>query len=117
MSARYQLRNPSAERWDFLAGILPRGIEPTDIDLAIEAGHGHFLFAEGKRNGEPMPTGQRIFLERLRAPKSVTVVQFLGEPPDEIEAFGILGREPTFGDTADFIAAIRRWFEWAERQP
>jgi hypothetical protein len=46
------------------AAALPRRISPTDIDLAWEIG-GCFLFFEGKTRGSELPTGQRLFYQRL----------------------------------------------------
>jgi hypothetical protein len=106
-----QLRNPNAARWDFLAGLLPHGIEPTDIDLCIER-NGHFLIMEGKRNGEIMPKGQERFLNALRnGPRSVTVVTFWGNPPDEIVAFRPWGQAESSDTTTEgFRTYIRAWF-------
>lgn len=52
-------------RIEVFADCLPRRLAFTDIDATVEVG-GRFLFLEFK-GGEPreLPTGQRIYLERL----------------------------------------------------
>jgi hypothetical protein len=42
VSVQRQLRQNNDNRWDFLAGVLPRRINPTDIDLMYER-RGRFL--------------------------------------------------------------------------
>ena len=44
-----QLRKNNDDRLDFLAGVLPYGINPTDIDLVIERNK-RFLVLEGQRD-------------------------------------------------------------------
>jgi hypothetical protein len=47
----------SLPSWDFLDGVFPRGIIPTDIDGMVEV-NGHLLFLEEKRAGAGPKTGQ-----------------------------------------------------------
>lgn len=108
-----QLRSNPDNRWDFLAGVLPHKINPTDIDLVYER-RGYFLFLEGKRMGAQMTTGQRRFYDALHNPPRFIVVQFFGEPPDDVKAFS-RWREPLkVCDTEGFREEIRKWFQWVE---
>jgi hypothetical protein len=50
--------------WDWVKGLLPRGIEPMDIDGLVEIG-GHFLIWETKTSGAEIPVGQKLALKRL----------------------------------------------------
>lgn len=66
--------------YDWLKGVFPRGILPTDIDGEVEI-NGHFLRLEFKhesalRNGI-LPKGQLHALQRLQDTKVFTVV-FIG---------------------------------------
>lgn len=97
-------------RWDFMAGLLPYGIEPTDIDLCIER-NGHFLFMEGKREAELMPRGQERCLAALaRGPRSISVVTFRGTPPDDIVSYTPWGKDTRSTTTEQFQSHIRAWF-------
>lgn len=113
MSLR-QLRNVNAERFDFLAGVLPHGINPTDIDLSFER-RGHFLFLEGKRPGQKITRGQTLYFDALKAgPRSITVVRFEGTPPDRINGYAQWG-QPLIQANADGLRDfVRAWFDWVE---
>ena len=110
-----QLRTNNDNRWDFLAGVLPYRINPTDIDLMFER-RGWFLVLEGKREGAPFGIGQRRFYDALNALPQFTIVHFYGTPPDEITAFARWGREAHPGTTEELRSAVRAWFDWVERQ-
>ena len=78
--------------WDFLAPIFKGSkIQLTDIDAVVER-RDNFLFFETKNVGVPIPSGQRILLERL--------VQ-LGK--GKITIFVL------YGKTADTITGMERW--------
>lgn len=65
---------------EFFAGALPRKLAFSDIDGAAEV-NGHFLFLEWKSHGGDIPTGQRIFFERLtKLSKNIAVVVVDGDP-------------------------------------
>ncbi|MHB8867472.1 MAG: hypothetical protein ACYC6T_08195 [Thermoleophilia bacterium] len=116
MTRPRQLNSNNDDRWDFLAGVLPHGIAPTDIDLVIER-KGHFLVLEGKRAGATFKLGQRKFYDALHSPPHVIVVHFYGTPPDQVERFAKWGEAPLPGDTEALIGLVRTWFEWVERRP
>jgi hypothetical protein len=77
-------------RWDWDAygysNVFPGKITPSDIDMIVER-NGHFLVVEMKEwrpDGEwpeppPMPTGQKIMLERLASMSNWTVLYVAGE--------------------------------------
>jgi len=50
---------------DFSGMRFPRNITPSDLDGVIEFSDKLFIFFEFKAEGAPMPTGQRLMLERL----------------------------------------------------
>lgn len=112
-----QLRAQGLVRFDFLDGTLPGRANPTDIDQALER-NGHFLFIECKRPHQLVTTGQRIFFDNLVAgPRSVTVVNVVGNPPDEIQGFGRWGKPIQTVTTGEARAYVRAWYDWASRQP
>lgn len=49
---------------EYFAHALPRNISMMDVDATVEV-NGHFLFLEFKSPGAPLPTGQRIYFERI----------------------------------------------------
>lgn len=110
-----QLRQNNDGRWDFLSGVLPNHINPTDVDLSYER-RGHFLFLEGKRSGAFIKTGQRRYLNALAELPNVHVIHFYGTPPDQVEAYGIWPKPAKPATTDDLISSIKRWFEWVERK-
>jgi hypothetical protein len=110
-----QLRQNNDSRWDFLAGVLPNGINPTDIDLMYER-RGHFLVLEGKREGAPFSIGQRRFYNAFHQPPRVIVVHFYGTPPTTVTSFGVWGAPAKPCNTEGLIAHVRTWFEWVERR-
>lgn len=112
-----QLRSQAAARWDFLHGVLPHGIDPTDIDLCYER-NGFFLFLEGKRPGQfqNLKRGQRLFYERLHAPPRYIVVRFEGNPPDDVQCFGRWDKPLEAGDADGLRNEIKLWYEWANTQ-
>lgn len=114
MTRPRQLNSNKDDRWDFLAGVLPGGICPTDIDLVIER-KGRFLVLEGKRSGAIFKTGQRRFYDALHDPPRVIVVHFYGTPPDEVKEFAKWGDKAKPGDTEALIGWVRTWFEWVEK--
>lgn len=113
VATRRQLRQNNDNRWDFLAGALPHGICPTDIDLMFER-RGHFLILEGKRAGAQFTTGQRRFYDALHQPPRYIVVHFYGTPPDEVTSFGRWGAPAKPADTEALIFAVQQWFAWVE---
>jgi hypothetical protein len=111
-----QLRDQSGGgRWDFSAGLLPHGINPTDIDLAYER-RGYFLFLEGKRPGETIPTGQRLFLDALSKLPRVTVVHFEGDPPAEVQRHAMWGSPLAPSTTDGLCSLITEWYGWVESE-
>lgn len=67
-------------RIEFFAGALPRKIAMTDIDATVEV-NGSFLFLEWKSYAGEIPTGQRIYFERLTGLSAkITAVIVAGNP-------------------------------------
>lgn len=58
------LRRCKVYAWDKVKQYTPRGIQPTDIEAAIEL-NSHYLYFEFKSEGAEMPYGQRLFFDRL----------------------------------------------------
>jgi len=113
VTERYQLRKNNDDRWDFLAGVLPYKINPSDIDLVCER-HGNFLVMEGKRSGATFSVGQRRLYYALSNLPQFTVVHFYGNPPDDVKAFARWGQEARAGTTDELREQVRRWFRWVE---
>jgi hypothetical protein len=68
-------------KFQFFAGCFPRNIAPTDIDFAVEV-DGRFLLQEWKsqKGGSDIPTGQRLFFERLtKANPEITALAVRGD--------------------------------------
>lgn len=101
--------------WGFLDGCFGgTRIRVTDIDGLVER-NGHFLLIEAKSPGKDVPTGQRILFDRLVQDKRWHVLIVWGEAnkPEEMQVWG---RRKTRADEATVQRAVRRWFEYAERQ-
>lgn len=111
-----QLRNGAVVKWDFCGGVLPGGINPTDIDLAFEH-RGEFLILEGKQEGEQMPRGQWIFLNALAAMSQFTVVEFVGVKPNIVHRYRLWDAIWTDTTTERFNAeVIEHWHRWVRRE-
>ncbi len=109
-----QLRQNGAIRFDVLARLLPRGVEPSDIDQVIE-NDGSFLFIEFKRPGQTMPTGQRILFNRLSRLPDCEVLIVIGQPPAEIQSYGWLGEPQQPADAQDLRTFVRMWWDSKEK--
>lgn len=111
-----QLRQKYTERFDFLGGVLPGTMAPTDIDQALER-NGHFLFIECKRPGQKIPRGQEITFDRLVGlSDNVRVMVVFGTPPDEIVSYRWWGGDDHDATVHDVRDLVRRWFDWASSQ-
>lgn len=66
--------------WGKLCSVFPRGISPTDIDGTVEI-NGHFLHVEFKTESNPVPNGQRLYLERWLNAVRLNGVVFVWEHP------------------------------------
>lgn len=110
--------------YDWLKGVFPRGILPTDIDGEVEL-NGHFLRLEFKeesalRNGF-IAKGQTMALRRLVDTKHFTVfiigTSNQGEPTC-MQAYMPNGeiRELEDVDKAELQERCKKWSAWAERQ-
>lgn len=65
---------------EVFAECLPGKIAMGDIDATVEV-NGHFLFFEFKTSPRHIPTGQRIYFQRLtRLSKKITVVLIYADP-------------------------------------
>lgn len=65
---------------EYFAHALPRNLAFTDLDGTAEV-NGHFLILEWKSYGGEIPTGQRIYFERLtKLSPNITVVIVAGDP-------------------------------------
>jgi hypothetical protein len=97
--------------WRFLDQAFDRNIKVGDIDGFVEAG-GRFLFLEGKHAGTPIPKGQYDALFRLSKLPRIDVIILEGVPPNEVTQWIVLKSGLTYsGNTEEFAAFIRMWFE------
>lgn len=62
--ARHGCQIEASPSWDDILECFAGRVYPTDIDGMVERG-GRFLFLEEKGAGVPLPTGQRLALQRL----------------------------------------------------
>lgn len=99
---------------EYFAHALPRNLAFSDIDGSAEV-NGHFLFLEWKSHGGEIPTGQRIYFERLtKLSDHITAVVVDGDPETmEVRQFrsffqGKLS-EWKECDLEDLFERIRRW--------
>lgn len=109
-----QIRQQGVERFDVLAGLLPRGVRPSDIDQVLE-NDGAFLFIEFKRPDQTIPTGQRILMKRLATLPNCEVLLVRGHPPRQIESFGWFDAEQWAGDAMALRAFVLSWWNSKEK--
>jgi len=105
------------------AGCFPRAIGMTDVDATVEI-NGRFLFLEWKGQGvETVPTGQRIYFERLTALSSnITAVIVSGDPETMTVRAVQVVRNGKFGpweitNADDFKGRVHAWASRASRSP
>lgn len=99
--------------WDFLGGAFGASIRPMDFDAVVER-RGAFLVFETKAPGVPLPTGQRLTLERLVQDRRFTVV-FCAKRPEDIDGWEILsrnGRTYMPGDAEALKYWCAAWFDF-----
>lgn len=101
--------------WKPIAALLPGRCGASDIDGVIER-RGHFLFLEGKREGEKLSLGQLIMLKALAAldPEKVTVLVITGDrETGEITEYRQV-KASGLGDAKagrDFHKSLKRWWK------
>ena len=119
-----ELRNPTADRWDFdrgyrelrLGPCFPRGISHADVDSETEI-NGRWLVIEGKRAHERLQGGQ-LYTNRARVREGRTVLIVYGDPPYDVVAMQHFrwgaddGIEPA--SLADVHRFCSEWARWAE---
>jgi hypothetical protein len=112
--------------WDYLTPAFQRAtgrrIQPMDIDAHVEIG-GHHLVIETKREGVPIPEGQRNALLQLWAKGFATVVFLWGKTePIHAEVYYPSGRRSTIGEAKparseftkkQIFDLCERWARWA----
>ena len=100
--------------WKPVADLLPGRCGACDIDGVIER-RGHFLFLEGKGEGETLPLGQLIMLKALAglSPERVTVLVVTGNRTTgeiteyrQVKSSGLC--PPKSG--REFKRSIKRWW-------
>lgn len=117
------IRNHDAIRWDLdrafeEAGLgtpfvrangTPTRISFGDLDLVTER-HGHFLFMEGKRDGDEPSLGQAILYDALLH-DGHTVLIFYGVPPTDVrELRWWPNKDRQSATLRDLHAEIGAWF-------
>lgn len=101
-------------RIELFAGALPRKISMTDLDATVEV-NGSFLFLEWKSYAGEIPTGQRIYFERLTAlSDKITAVVVAGNPElDTVQAIQTFSkgkaRDWEECDLEGLFERIKRW--------
>lgn len=101
-------------RIELFAGALPRKISMTDLDATVEV-NGSFLFLEWKSYAGEIPTGQRIYFERLTSlSEKITAVVVAGNPElDTVEAIQTFSkgkaRDWEECDLEGLFERIKRW--------
>jgi hypothetical protein len=112
-----QLRQFWITRFDFLGGLLPGNVAPSDIDQVLER-RGHFLFIECKRPYQPSVRGQEILFDHLLEPmRSVYLLRVVGHPPDKLESWQWWGKDTQLHQspnaTDEVRTLVRDWWNWA----
>jgi hypothetical protein len=69
--------------WISAMSVLNRGIQPMDIDAAVEV-NGYFMIAETKTEGKDIPRGQERTLDALRQTGLFTEIRRWGKEPPGI---------------------------------
>lgn len=90
MEERGRIRNKEFKRQLFdMSGLRFGKITPTDVDGFMDFGNRLFVFFESKHGDSPMPTGQRMAMERLvdacQSPERGSVFFLLSHNGDEEE--------------------------------
>jgi hypothetical protein len=101
----------------FFKGALPNKIAMTDIDGTVEV-NGCFLFLEWKSHTGELPTGQRIYFERLtRVSEKMTAVIVAGDPETmSVDAIKVIhGGTITEWMACDLEQLFERVKRWAEK--
>ncbi len=102
---------------EYFAHALPRKLAFTDLDGTAEV-NGHFLFLEWKSHGGDIPTGQRIFFERLtKLSTNISVVIVAGDP-ETMEVWKVkYAHNGTFSDwrDCDLESLYERIQRWADK--
>lgn len=97
-------------------------IAMSDVDAAVEVA-GNFLFLEWKSHDGDIPTGQRIFFERMTQDDirfQAMVVHGDAETMDVHNvAFASMGEISSFSpcDMETLHSIIRGWSNWAKKNP
>jgi len=109
----------SLPSWDFLDGVFPRGIIPTDIDGMVEV-NGHLLFLEEKRAGAGPKTGQ---LSAFRALSRLPGVKVAMTRPGQASEMQMLVLDGGVGSgwmdvsRDDYVEFLRAWSTHADSTP
>ena len=95
-------------------------IRPTDIDGIVER-NGHFLIFEWKRDGVPIPLGQKILFEKLTIHEDITVFVVWHEVnrPEIVTKAGMFKSGAWKGERATDLAGVRKacaqWFNRVQK--
>lgn len=106
---------------EYFAHAFPRNISMMDIDATVEV-NGSFLFLEWKSFSGEIPTGQRIYFERITqlSPK-ITAVIVVGDCETmTVQSYQIFSdgkaHEPVSCNLDDLFLRIERWASRATKQ-
>jgi len=102
--------------WDFLDGVFPRGIIPTDIDGMVEV-NGHILFLEEKRAGASPSGGQLSAFRQLSRLDNVKVVLTRPGQVSEMQMLVLDGGDGSgWMDVSrdDYASFLRAWSDYAD---
>lgn len=102
---------------EYFAHVLPRNIAMTDIDGSVEVNK-KFLFLEWKSFEGDIPTGQKLYFERLtRISKDITCVIVYGHPhPMNVQKIcTIWNGKLTEWEICDVDGLIERIHRWAAK--
>lgn len=113
----------AAHRLDFghFFDCLPGRISMSDVDATVEV-NSCFLFMEFKSSRADLPTGQRIYFERLTGLSTRIMVMVVVAEIATMACSAIRtvwdGKVGPWRDATldDLKAAIRAWVRWAQRQ-
>lgn len=102
---------------EYFKGALPRKIAMTDLDGTVEV-NGHFLFLEWKSYVGEIPTGQRIYFQRLTSlSEKITAVVVAGNSETmQVDAIRVIhnGRLADWKD-CDLEGLFERIERWSSK--